>query len=554
MSNPADQALIDDLQLLSQQLNRQAFAQPPVEGWLNSFLALICERFATEGVTGAQVVQVIGNIMLQVANAGNVPTENGQQNLLDESSPLMPALRNLEIATMPNGQIYPISAGSESLGVLIINYDSTRANVATLNRIFSTISPQMGPALLQHLKTPGPRTGRLMRQIDMMRNFYEVTRSFSAELDRSDLLSKAAKTIVETLQIDHVGIVVYDIGQRVGTVTAEFPNSGIVGSRVQMATTLQNRLLTTRQPIIINNVDTEPEIDAERAIFQQLGIKSIAILPMLVQDDLIGSVGLDSFYEYHTFTNEEIDAATAITSQLAISAHNAHLYEQLRRRAFQFERIAELSRRITSTFDRTRIFQIAREETQRLIEADQVVVALRAQDTLGLSLNVLAEGGIIIQDFALERSGLRFVFNSAEPLVLDDISRSEEPDYRYMYNLQMRAAAIVPLMAGGQVGGAYCVLHHLPGHYLSLDLALLEQISNQVAIALENARLHTQTSQRAETERLMNHLTDKLQVRGDLHGMLLNTVKEIADALGAKRGRVRLEVPQNKMPRRSDRA
>jgi GAF domain-containing protein len=539
----AGKEILDDLLSLSMQLNRQAFAQPPVEGWLNSFLAMLCERFASLSVRGVQIIQVIGNVTLQVASAGAVPAEASAQNVLDESSPIAPALRNREMAVMPNARIYPITVGNDSIGVLIAYVNEKSPDIETLDHALGSLSSQLGPAMLQHLKTPGPRTGRLMRQIEMMRSIYEVTRNFSSALDSPEILGRAARSLVETLRIDHVGIVVFDYKERFGTVISEYPDNGIVGTRISMMSPLQERLQNTRAPVIINNVDEAADIGADGALFQQFGIKSIALLPMIVQGELIGSVGLDAFYNYHAFTTEEIEAAIAVTSQLAISAHNAHLYEELTRRANQLERITELSRRVTSTFDRSRIFQIAKEETQKIIDADLIVVALRSPDGAMLSVYILVDGGPIVADFPTERAALRFVFNTAEPLVLDDISGSEDPDYRLLVSSHMRAAAIVPLIAGGRTIGAYCVLHREPGRYVSIDLAVLEQVGNQLAIALENARLYTQTLQRAETERLMNRLSGGIQSRGNLQSILLGTVQEIAEALGARRARVRLQMP-----------
>ena len=85
--------------------------------------------------------------------------------------------------------------------------------------------------------------------------------------------------------------------------------------------------------------------------------------------------------------------------------------------------------------------------------------------------------------------------------------------------------------------------HHQVGFYTSNDVAVLEQVGNQLVIALENARLYAQAAQRGEAERLMNQLSDSMQRRGNLEDILLSTVQEMAGALGAKRARVRLQTP-----------
>lgn len=536
-------AVLDDLLALSMQLNRQAFAQPPVEGWLNSFLAVVCERFAAYGILGVQISQVVGNMAIRVAGAGRIPTENPTQPV-DDSSPLLLAIRRRQTASTPNARIYPITIGNDAIGAIVAYHKLSGQSVdlETLDSLMSTLANQLGPALLQHLKVPGPQTGRLMRQIDVMRSLYEVTRDFTSATESHEVLDRAARSLVETLRIDHIGIVVFDHEEKVGTVISEFPDNGMIGLRLPLNTPLEERLLSSKAPVVINNVDDDPSLgDSDRAHFQQLGIKSIALLPMLVKERLIGSLGLDSFYEYHTFTPDEIEAAAAVTSQLAITAHNAQLYEEIKRRAAQLEQITALSQRITSTFDRAHIFQIVREETRKLIVADLISVALINADGETLDIYLLVDGGPILASFPLERAALRFVLNTGEPLVLDDISGSDEPDYRLFAGSRLRALASVPLIAGGKTIGAFAVLHREAGRYVSVDIAVLEQIGYQLAIALENARLYMQTEQRAETERLMNRLSGALQGQSDLQSMLLNTLQEMARALSARRARIRLE-------------
>src|SRR5262249_43933674 len=147
--------------------------------------------------------------------------------------------------------------------------------------------------------------------------------------------------------------------------------------------------------------------------------------------------------------------------------------------------------------------------------------------------------------FKADQTALRTVIESMEPVVLDDISGSEYPDYRVLAQMGVRAAVIVPLVVGGRAIGTYNVLHNQPGSYSSIDLAVVEQVGNQLAIALENARLYTQAEQRVEIEQLMNRMSRSIDVHADMQGTLMATVQQIAEALKAKRARVRMQMPSD---------
>ncbi|MEP7288906.1 MAG: GAF domain-containing protein [Chloroflexota bacterium] len=535
-----DKNMLDDLHSLSMQLNRQAFASPPMEGWLNSFLTMLFERFSTANVQGIQVAQVIGNVAVQMGSAGVVPGRSSDQYPLDDSSPIAAALSARHMASAADSRVYPIMIGDDVVGVLVI-YTTQTDEIR--DQALEMLALQLGPAIMQNLKTPRPQTGRLTRQIEMMRSVNEATRTVGSVLEGSEGLNRSARSVVEALRVEHTEILVYDYAQGIGTVIAEYPDYGHLGVKIQLrGAPVQDRLLQEHTPIVIPNAAESTELGVNQDMLLGFGLKGLVILPMMIQDRVIGSVNLNSYQDGRTFTPEEIEAAVTIASQLAVNLRNAQLYDDIKHRASQLERIADLSRHVTSTFNRFEIFEIVKEETQNLIESNLISVALRSTDNARLQLFILDSPEPTPVEFPMEQTALSQTITSLEPVVLDDISGSDRPDYRLLAQSGMRAAVIIPLAVGGRAIGTFNVLHAQAGRYLSIDLAVLEQVGNQLAIALENARLYAQAAQRVEIEQLMNRLTSSIQSRGDMQGMLLASVHQMAEALNARRARVRLQM------------
>ncbi|HLY28553.1 MAG TPA: hypothetical protein VKQ72_19560, partial [Aggregatilineales bacterium] len=67
-------------------------------------------------------------------------------------------------------------------------------------------------------------------------------------------------------------------------------------------------------------------------------------------------------------------------------------------------------------------------------------------------------------------------------------------------------------------------------------------LGNQLAIALENARLYAQASGRIEIEQLMNRMSGSIQQGRDVNNMLLGALQQMAQALNARQARVRLQM------------
>ncbi|MEA3396386.1 MAG: GAF domain-containing protein, partial [Chloroflexota bacterium] len=78
----------------------------------------------------------------------------------------------------------------------------------------------------------------------------------------------------------------------------------------------------------------------------------------------------------------------------------------------------------------------------------------------------------------------------------------------------------------------------------SEDVAMLESLSVQVGLALENARLLEDTQRRAQRESNIREIADKVSASSDLETVLRTAVEELSVALGAGGALVELGLPR----------
>jgi GAF domain-containing protein len=115
-------------------------------------------------------------------------------------------------------------------------------------------------------------------------------------------------------------------------------------------------------------------------------------------------------------------------------------------------------------------------------------------------------------------------FNYQSPLALKD----EEPVQKYD----------IPLKLRGQVIGKLTVESSHP--ISDQDTALAEDIANEAAIALENARLLEEIRMRSQHERLVGEITVKAQGSLDLETVVRTSVEELGRTLNAQKIQIRL--------------
>ena len=104
-----------------------------------------------------------------------------------------------------------------------------------------------------------------------------------------------------------------------------------------------------------------------------------------------------------------------------------------------------------------------------------------------------------------------------------------------------RAEVAVPIRRGERVLGVLDVQHDIVGSLGQEDADVLQTIADQVAVALENSQLYEQVQRRADQERLLNSITQKIQDTAQVDEALRVAVRELGWALDGARTSVRLD-------------
>jgi PAS domain S-box-containing protein len=99
----------------------------------------------------------------------------------------------------------------------------------------------------------------------------------------------------------------------------------------------------------------------------------------------------------------------------------------------------------------------------------------------------------------------------------------------------------VPIeLRGQQIGRMRLEDVAMNRHWTAEELALIQTVTEQVALTVENLRLFEQTQQRASREQLTREITDKMRAAPDVESIVETGLKELANVLGVSRTYVKL--------------
>lgn len=227
------------------------------------------------------------------------------------------------------------------------------------------------------------------------------------------------------------------------------------------------------------------------------------VAPLVVSDRLVGLFMVEAA---GLMSSETAQILALLGAQTAVAIQNARHYRQEQWRALQLQTIANVSRQVAAILDLDELLDHVVDlikETFKyyhvqiyLVDPEREEVVFRAGS--GPIGEALAQRPPRCPLGDPERSIIGWVAAHAEPLVVNDVSAEPRyvPDSERLLP-DTRAELAVPLTVEDRVLGVLDVQSDQPEAFDGDDLFTLSTLADQVAIAIEDARLYA--AQREET-------------------------------------------------------
>ncbi len=284
-------------------------------------------------------------------------------------------------------------------------------------------------------------------------------------------------------------------------------------------------------PLVIEDVSNHPLTQHNQHFRGQA--EAMLLIPIVSHDEVIGVLGADVTEKGRSFTQEDIEIGEAIADQLAIWLENRELLAEARYRSDLLQTAAEVSRAANSILDVNQLINTS----VNLIrdQFDFYYVGLFLIDD-AKEWAVLYAGTGEAGQIQLERkhqlkiggeSMIGWSIQNRQARIALDVGQ-EAVHFKNPLLPDTRSEMALPLVSRDQVIGALTVQSTEREAFSTEDVTVLQTMADQLANAIENARLFTWVTQaQKEAESLLLETLALQNFSQKLSGTL--NVKEIAD-------------------------
>jgi len=330
---------------------------------------------------------------------------------------------------------------------------------------------------------------------DWLSGVHEISKVINATLDLNEIPRIIARETRRFIHSDLVWVGLLEEGGQRLRLHVAADRAGTqqpVGASVDLARHALGHVVRTREPLVIPDLRADPRVADDDPLARD-GAVSCAILPLASGDRILGAVAF-ARRELDPFSEDELEMLGDMAEQTALAVDHAWLYATEKKRASHLAIINEVAKRALSTFDLDTLL----EQTASLIQEHFAYydVAIFLVDRAAEEVVLRAQAGAYHDASAIgyhQPLGVGMVgwaAKTGKTLLANDVT--QDPHYIRAFEGESasRAELCVPIRIGGEAVGVINVECTEVGAFDLIDVTALETLSDQVAQAIENARLY----------------------------------------------------------------
>lgn len=496
------------------------FEQAPIADVLTDAQGTIFQANVAAGrLLGPAPTALQGRSLLEFATAEGLAVLHATLYQLRQAG----GRAELELSLFPEHPASPISVATHSRRTVIAQLDAS---------LGQAVGQELVRWQLYDASAYAHYQSEQARQLELAQLSADLIQRIHQSLSPPDILNNAVTELLRVLQADRV--LIYRVDDDRVTAIAEAVGLGwrpLLGHFIEPSSQAYvSELYERDRPVILADVNGLAWAPTVTEMLRQQQIQAMVTVPILDGESWVGLLAVHQCGSVRTWQAWETTLVQRVAEQLAIALHHSELYQHaqqvsatleqdVRRRTEQMGRILKYESMLKRITDRVRD------------SLDQNQILQAAVQELTLVLNI-AGCNASLYDLDQNTSTILYEYTSSVPAFYGKVARMEDSPEIYhqlkaghsfqfcsLYPNPVRGSVAMlacPIFVDPQssegiehtVLGDLWLIHEKDYVFNVSEIRLVQQVANQCAIAIRQARLYRAAKAQVEELEHLNQLKD----------------------------------------------
>jgi GAF domain-containing protein len=274
-----------------------------------------------------------------------------------------------------------------------------------------------------------------------------------------------------------------------------------VSSQTKVSFSIAHWVAAHKEPLALVSPANDYRFCAEIDALQNWPSRSLACIPMLAHDKVVGVIQVFNKREGPLFSDAELDLLSAVASQAALVIENTRLIEALAEKNRLLSTLTEAARKVASGPDLRSVLEEVLQATVSILGGNAASVLLLDKESGELCFEAaLGDKGFLLRHLRLPagRGIAGWVAKEKETVYVPDVSSDPrfDPSVSTLVGLEVTSILAAPLLIRKEAIGVLEVLNPAADE-IEMKIALISCFADHAALAVNNSQLSQEAQARA---------------------------------------------------------
>ena len=361
------------------------------------------------------------------------------------------------------------------------------------------------------------------QELKVLRKIVEITNS---QLDLALVLHEVVQVVTNLTKADSVFIYLLNDKNLVLT-ASKTPHKRELGNVVlKVGEGITGWVAKENKPVAISQGAYQDKRFKNFDVLPEDRYEAFLSVPITDHDKLIGVINVQH-KKAHEYGQNSIDLLSLIAKQISGVIENVRLYEQMKKKALQFDGLHKVSKSIISKEYLGEILNLIVVVTAEMLNSK--ICSIMLLDNNGKELKMMATQSL--SEAYKKKPNLRVdssisgdAIRTKRPIAIYDVQKEPRYSYRDLATKEnLTSMLAVPMIVKDDAIGVISIYTKEPHGFTDEEMHALQIVANQAAVAVENTKLVDESAKAKEALE-----TRKLVERAKGILMKLNNLSEEA--------------------------